>query len=98
MLTLFLQVLMRPDQYDRLVKREEVDFSYENSQSVRFRGNAFFQRGKKAIALCALFPMSFELSKISIYHQFLIVLLKEIKVSFCVLVRLGKVSPPLWLL
>jgi twitching motility protein PilT len=47
----FAQVLMRPDQYDRLVKREEVDFSYENAQSVRFRGNAFIQRGKKAIAL-----------------------------------------------
>ncbi|MBP9836289.1 MAG: type IV pilus twitching motility protein PilT [Candidatus Pacebacteria bacterium] len=47
----FAQVLMRPDQYDRLIKREEVDFSYENAQSVRFRGNAFIQRGKKAIAL-----------------------------------------------
>ena len=47
----FAQVLMRPDQYDRLVRREEVDFSFENAQSVRFRGNAFFQRGKKAIAL-----------------------------------------------
>lgn len=47
----FAQILMRPDQYDRLTKREEVDFSYENTQSVRFRGNAFIQRGKKAIAL-----------------------------------------------
>lgn len=47
----FAKTLMRPDQYERLAKREEVDFSYENSQSVRFRGNAFFQRGKKSIAL-----------------------------------------------
>lgn len=47
----FAQVLMRPDQYDRLIKRQEVDFSYENAQSIRFRGNAFIQRGKKAIAL-----------------------------------------------
>lgn len=47
----FAQVLMRPDQYQRLAKREEVDFSYENTQSVRFRGNAFFQRGRKAIVL-----------------------------------------------
>ena len=47
----FAKVLMRPDQYDRLIKREEVDFSYENAQPVRFRGNAFIQRGKKAIAL-----------------------------------------------
>ncbi len=47
----FAQILMRPDQYERLVRREEVDFSYETSQSVRFRGNAFFQRGKKAVTL-----------------------------------------------
>jgi twitching motility protein PilT len=47
----FSKVLMRPDQYDRLTKREEVDFSFENSQSIRFRGNAFFQRGKRAITL-----------------------------------------------
>ncbi|KXJ99082.1 MAG: Twitching mobility protein [Parcubacteria bacterium OLB19] len=47
----FAQILMRPDQYDRLTRREEVDFSYETTQSVRFRGNAFFQRGKKAVAL-----------------------------------------------
>ncbi len=47
----FAKVLMRPDQFDRLAKHEEVDFSYENTQSVRFRGNAFFQRGKMAVAL-----------------------------------------------
>ena len=47
----FAQILMRPDQYDRLTRRDEVDFSYETTQSVRFRGNAFFQRGKKAITL-----------------------------------------------
>jgi len=47
----FAQALMRPDQYERLAKREEVDFSFENTQSIRFRGNAFFQRGRKAIAL-----------------------------------------------
>ncbi|USN87553.1 MAG: type IV pilus twitching motility protein PilT [Candidatus Nomurabacteria bacterium] len=47
----FAKVLMRPDQIERLAKHEEVDFSYENVQSVRFRGNAFFQRGNKAIAL-----------------------------------------------
>ncbi len=47
----FAKVLMRPDQFDRLSKHQEVDFSYENTQSVRFRGNAFFQRGKMAVAL-----------------------------------------------
>jgi len=47
----FAQILMRPDQYERMNKREEVDFSFENTQSVRFRGNAFFRRGQRAIAL-----------------------------------------------
>ncbi len=47
----FAKVMMRPDQYERSSKREEVDFSFENAQLIRFRGNAFFQRGKKGIAL-----------------------------------------------
>ena len=47
----FAKVLMNSDQYDRLQTRQEVDFSYENTELVRFRGNAFFQRGKKSIAL-----------------------------------------------
>jgi len=47
----FAKVLMRPDQFERLASRQEVDFSYENSQSVRFRGNAFYQRGMLSIAL-----------------------------------------------
>lgn len=49
--TAFAKVLMRPDQFERLALRQEVDFSFENTQSVRFRGNAFFQRGRLAIAL-----------------------------------------------
>jgi len=47
----FAKAMMRPDQLERLDRREEVDFSYETPQEVRFRGNAFFQRGRKAIAL-----------------------------------------------
>lgn len=48
----FAKVLMRPDQHERFEKtRLEVDFSYENNQSVRFRGNAYFQRGRMGIAL-----------------------------------------------
>ncbi len=47
----FTKVAMRPDQLERLERREEVDFSYETPQLVRFRGNAFWQRGRKAIAL-----------------------------------------------
>ncbi len=47
----FLKILMREDQFKRFKEFEEVDFSFENSEGVRFRGNAFFQRGKMAVAL-----------------------------------------------
>lgn len=48
----FAKALVRKDLYERLsVNRSEVDFSYENAQGVRFRGNAFFQRGRMSIAL-----------------------------------------------
>ena len=47
----FAKILMRGDQYDRYVTYSEVDFSYENTEGVRFRGNAFHQRGRMGIAL-----------------------------------------------
>jgi twitching motility protein PilT len=47
----FAKVMMRADQFERISKHEEVDFSYENTQSVRFRGNAFWQRGRMSLAL-----------------------------------------------
>ncbi|HMO77923.1 MAG TPA: type IV pilus twitching motility protein PilT [Candidatus Paceibacterota bacterium] len=47
----FAKILMRADQLEKMYSHQEVDFSFENSQSVRFRGNGFFQRGKMSIAL-----------------------------------------------
>lgn len=47
----FAKVLMREDQYQRYIQYTEIDFSFENTEGVRFRGNAFHQRGKMAIAL-----------------------------------------------
>lgn len=47
----FAKVLMRDDQFTRYLTYEEIDFSFENTEGVRFRGNAFFQRGKMGIAL-----------------------------------------------
>lgn len=47
----FAKALIRKDIYERYEGRKEVDFSYENAESVRFRGNAFYQRGRMAIAL-----------------------------------------------
>ncbi|MCA9359664.1 type IV pilus twitching motility protein PilT [Candidatus Kaiserbacteria bacterium] len=47
----FAKVLMREDQYARYAQFNEIDFSFENTEGVRFRGNAFHQRGKMGIAL-----------------------------------------------
>jgi twitching motility protein PilT len=47
----FAKVLMREDQYKRYMELSEVDFSYESTDGVRFRGNAFYQRGRMGIAL-----------------------------------------------
>jgi twitching motility protein PilT len=47
----FAKILMRDDQYARYREFIEIDFSYENTGGVRFRGNAFYQRGHMGIAL-----------------------------------------------
>lgn len=47
----FAKILMRPDQSERYADYNEIDFSYENSEGVRFRGNAFYQRGRMGVAL-----------------------------------------------
>jgi twitching motility protein PilT len=47
----FAKSLIRKDLYERYQGRQEVDFSFENSQGVRFRGNAFYQRNRMGIAL-----------------------------------------------
>lgn len=47
----FAEVLLRPQFLERLKAREEVDFSYENPAKVRFRGNAFYQKGHPSIVL-----------------------------------------------
>lgn len=47
----FAKVLMRDDQYTRYREYTEIDFSFDNNEGVRFRGNAFYQRGKMGIAL-----------------------------------------------
>lgn len=47
----FTKLLMREDQHVRYTQFNEVDFSFENAEGVRFRGNAFHQRGKMGVAL-----------------------------------------------
>ena len=50
-LNAFAKTLMRDDQYQRYLGFNEIDFSFESSEGVRFRGNAFYQRGRMGIAL-----------------------------------------------
>lgn len=47
----FAKLLMREDQYKSFMDYNEIDFSFENTEGVRFRGNAFHQRSKIGIAL-----------------------------------------------
>ena len=47
----FLKVLLKPEQEKLFLAEQEVDFAFENDERVRFRGNAFYQRGSIAIAL-----------------------------------------------
>lgn len=47
----FIQVMVRPDQWEVLKVGREVDFSFETTAGVRFRGNAFRQRGRSGVAL-----------------------------------------------
>lgn len=47
----FAKALMREDQHKRYIEFNEVDFSFESPEGIRFRGNAFYQRGRMGIAL-----------------------------------------------
>lgn len=50
-LAAFAKTMLRDEQYKSLLEFNEIDFSFENLEGVRFRGNAFHQRGKMGIAL-----------------------------------------------
>jgi len=45
------EALMTAEQYERLLKEKDIDFSYAFGDGVRFRINTFFQEGKISIAL-----------------------------------------------
>jgi twitching motility protein PilT len=47
----FARVLMSEQKYKDYLDTFEVDFSYSHADGVRFRGNGFFQTGRRAIAL-----------------------------------------------
>ena len=45
------EALMTTEQYERLLKEKDIDFSYAFGDGARFRINTFFQEGKISIAL-----------------------------------------------
>ena len=47
----FATALMTEDQIEKFLKEKELDFSYNFESRVRFRANAYFQRGVVSIAL-----------------------------------------------
>src|SRR3990167_7661489 len=47
----FLKALLLPEQEKRFLTEQELDFAYESEEKIRFRCNAFFQRGSAAIAM-----------------------------------------------
>lgn len=47
----FLKVLMREERYVKYLEQKESDFSFEYEKGVRFRGNAFVQKGYPAVVL-----------------------------------------------
>ena len=50
-LTGLSQALLQNDQYQRLLREKEIDFSFNFKDKARFRINIFFQRGEISIAL-----------------------------------------------
>jgi len=67
------RALTQDDQYQRLLKEKEIDFSYNFKDKARFRINIFFQRGETSIAL-RLVPTKIktieELNLPPILHEF----------------------------
>ena len=47
----FAHLLLTPEQEKRFLSEQEMDFAFESEDGVRFRGNAYFERGAVSIAL-----------------------------------------------
>jgi twitching motility protein PilT len=46
-----LSVMLTPEKKQRFIETQEIDFSYAYGDTVRFRGNGYFERGKIGVAL-----------------------------------------------
>jgi twitching motility protein PilT len=47
----FAEFLLNAEQKERFLRDHEIDFAYQTADGIRFRGNAFFQRGSVGVAL-----------------------------------------------
>ncbi len=47
----FAELLMTPEKFKTFLDTKEIDFSYQFKDGIRFRGNAFYQRGLMGVAL-----------------------------------------------
>lgn len=47
----YMEALLSSDKQKRFLVEQEIDFAYETTEGIRFRGNAFFERGSISIAL-----------------------------------------------
>ena len=45
----FIKILMNEVQYENFKEEYEMDFSYQHADGMRFRGNAFFQKGSMSL-------------------------------------------------
>lgn len=46
-----LSVMLSPQNQERFLKEQEIDFSYAHGTTMRFRGNGYFERGHVGVAL-----------------------------------------------
>lgn len=47
----YLSLLLSKEQMQRFPQQQEIDFAFESAEGLRFRGNAYYQRGAVSIAL-----------------------------------------------
>lgn len=47
----YLQIMAGPTRWKRFTENQELDFSFEYKEGIRFRGNAFIQKGTIGVAL-----------------------------------------------
>jgi Tfp pilus assembly pilus retraction ATPase PilT len=50
----FIDALLTPEHKKRFLATQGIDFSYAYGDKARFRGNAYFERGRMSVSRCGL--------------------------------------------